>query len=108
MQTVLIFTFGVQSNGENTYGTSVRITQIVLLPQRSGYELCGDVPADVLHINKTSNPFGRPRLPTQDDLNNGTCWPNKYTLDGESTTVPACDGAPTSTALLNVRLYSRS
>ena len=96
------------NDGQNTYGTSVKITQIVLLPQRSGNELCGDVPADVLHINKTFDPFGTPRPPTQDDLNNGTCRPNTYALNGVSTTLPACDGAPTSIARLDVSSSLRS
>ena len=103
-----VFDTLVQVNNQYLYGSSVLITHIVLLPQRSGFELCGDVPADVLQLYKTLDPFGTPLPFSYDYLNGPASWSIQYTLDGVRTTLPACGGAPTSVALLDARLTSRS
>ena len=101
-------TFGVQPNGMYLYASSVLVPHVVLLPQRSGFELCGDVPADVLQINKTLDAFGTPQPPSHDDLYEVSSRANEYTLDGVRTTLPACGGAPASIALLDARITSPS
>ena len=92
------------------YGPFVLVTQVVLLPQRNGHELCGDVPADVLHIIRTSDPLGLRREPSPGDLYGVNSRPNLYTLNSgnttlnsENTTLPACGGAPARAALLGAR-----
>ena len=75
-------------------GLAVLVTQVVLLPQRDGCDLCGAMPADVLHINRTSDAFGMPRPPSWFDYFGNHSRPNLYAFDGVSASLPACAGAP--------------
>ena len=69
------------------------LAKVVLLPQRDGCDLCGAVPADVLHIN-TADAFGTPRPPNWFDYFTNYSRPNLYAFEGESASLPACAGAP--------------
>ena len=80
------------------------VTQVVLLPQRDGCDLCGAMPADVLHINRTSDAFGTPRPPSWFDYFSNHSRPNLYAFDGVSASLPACAGAPACTALCSTCL----
>ena len=75
-------------------GLTVLVSQVVLLPQRDGCDLCGVVPPDVLHINRTADAFGTPQPPNWFDYFLNHSRPNLYAFEGESASLPACAGAP--------------